>query len=522
MAPSLDPALPTDRAQASASAVLREFLSEARRPNVISVASVLGIYANDARLTSLDAKAEFEQALFVQIFAGPVDVPMLDAACDLFAWETSHRHLGLRPDLVHRMLRQQSLRHLLAASKLEDRRELDETVRTYKIFQQQPQIRVEPWQIVNANRLLERFGAFKQELGERYSAQAFDWWRQKLLNNPTLLASYQENKPAPQAPPPAPLRRSQQSSRGRGGLLWLWPFLAILGSIGGHFSSSNTPSYDPGAYTPPAQVSYQRPPVPPAPPVTDHRVMDITALERIAVQGDPHAQADLAERYENGEGTRQDAHAAAIWYGQAAGRGLVDAQWRLSQLYKDGNGVPRNNRLAMEWLQKAATGGNALAQNNLAEAYVKGDGVKKDYSLAHYWWQQAALLNTPSAQSGLGWLYGNGYGVPRDAKTAVDWYRKAAAQGDITAQINLALMFEHGDGVPVDPVIADALLTVATERETVYAQGGQEWKALDRISATFTPAQTSAADQIARDLTSSPNNFLAVLDAAVQFRHARR
>jgi hypothetical protein len=196
---SIGHALPTDDAQASAKAVLKELLIEMRRPNVLSVAGVLGRYANDVRLTSLDAKAEFEQALLVHIFSSPVDVSLLDAACDLFAWETSNRHFGTRANLVQRVLRHQSLRHVLAAGKIEDRRDLDEAVRLYRIFQQQPKVRVEPWQIVNANRLLERFGGFKQELGERYNAEAFDWWRQMLASNPTLLASYQENKPAQQA-----------------------------------------------------------------------------------------------------------------------------------------------------------------------------------------------------------------------------------------------------------------------------------------------------------------------------------
>jgi TPR repeat protein len=522
MTPALDLALPSEAAQGSANAVLRELLSAARKPNVISVASVLGIYANDARLTSLDAKAEFEQALFVQIFASPVDVPMLDEACDLFAWETSHRHLGGRPELVHRMLRQQSLRHLLAASKLEDRRELDEAYRTYKIFQQQSQLRVEPWQIVNANRALERFAAFKHELDERYNAQAFDWWRQKLVNNPTLLTSYKENKPAQHAPPPAPIRRSQRSTGGRGGLLWLWPILAILGSIGGHFSPNNAPSYDPGAYTPPQRVSYQRPPVSPTPLVTNPRQMDFISLQRNAVQGDARAQAALAARYENGEGTARDVHQAMLWYGKAATQGLPDAQWKLSQIYKDGDGVPRNAPLAMEWLKKAAASGSAMAQNNLATAYATGDGVKKDYQQAYHWWLRAADRNVPGAQTGLGWLFANGYFVPRDATLAVSWYRKAAAQGDITAQVNLALMYERGDGVIADPVVAAALLTVATDHEDIYAKNGQGWKDLDRISAHFTPAQNSAVDQLSRDLSSPRTNFLTALDSAMAFRHAKR
>jgi len=528
--PSLGDALLGDDAQASAKAVLREFLIEVRKPNVVSVASVLTRYANDARLTSLDAKAEFEQALLLHIFAGPVDVPLLDAACDLFAWETSHRHFDrIRPDLVMRMMRQQSLRHVLDASKPEDRQDLELSVHIYKkAIESKPEARVEPWQIVNANKLLERFGAFKQELGERYDWVAFDWWREKLTGNPTLLASYQENRPAQLAQPqPAAHRRSQQTSRRRvSGLLFLWPILAIIGAIAGH-SPSPTPSYDPGAYTSPTRaytapthVNYQRPPAPPASLTKDAYLMDIDALRHAADQGNPQAQSYLGTRYENGTGVSQNAQTAAYWYRRAAERGFTEAQFRLGELYQKGSGVPRNSLLAVEWLQKAATGGHAQAQNNLAELYARGVGVKQNYQAAARWWQQAAFHNIPSAETGLGWLYETGHGVPRDAKTAVDWYRKAAAQGDMTGQADLGLMYERGAGVPTDPVIADALLSVATQHLDIYKQSRNPlWADCDRIEAKFTPAQHSAASQIVRDLSSSPNNFLAILDAAARFRH---
>jgi TPR repeat protein len=504
----------------SAGDVLREFLAEVRKPNVMSARGVLGVYANDARLTSLDAKAEFEQALLVQIFVAPVDMSLLDAACDLFAWETSHRHLGMRPDLVHRMLRQQSLRHVLAATKIEDRTGLDEAVRIYRLLQQQPKIRAEPWQIVNTNRLLERFEPFKFELGERYSAEAFDWWRQRLAGDPALLASYKEKKQAPPAPPP--VRHSQRSSRGRtGGLLYLWPILAVLGSIAGHFSSDNTSRYDPGSYTPPARVSQSRP-QPPNMPTTvaaDPSLMDISQLRFAANLGDAKAQYYLALRYENGTQVAQDLLSAVYWYRRAADQDLPEAQYKLGELNAKGRGVPTDREIAVMWWRKAALGGNALAQDRLARAYANGDGVRRDYQQALQWWQKAAGQNVPNAKTGLGWLYQNGYGVPPDAKAAVDWYRQAAAQGDTDAQNNLAVMYEHGEGgLPADPVIAAALLKVAADHQKSYAAN---WAYLDRLTAHFTSAQHSAYDSIARDLSSPSNNFIAVLDSAQQFRHRK-
>jgi hypothetical protein len=515
-------ALMIDDAQASAKAVLREFLIEARKPNGISLAAVLTRYTNDERLTSLDAKAEFEQGLLDQIFAGPVDTIMLDAACDLFAWETSNRHLGTRPNLVQRMLRQQSLRHLLAAYNSVDQ-DLHWAVRVYTTVRQQPEVRAEPWEIIKTNRLLDRFAGYKQELGERYNAEAFEWWRQKLTSNPTLLASYQENKPAAEAPPPLPRpvpRRSQRTTQKRGtNFFFLWPLLAIFGAIASHFPSNN-PNDQSNSYISSTPISSPpRKPAPPAPPTTNPYLMGIDQLRHAAEQGDATAQNFLAVRYQNGSGIPQDADLAAYWFQRAAAQGFPEAQYRLGELYKKGTGVPRNIKLAVEWWQKSAMAGNALAQDSLAEMYAKGDGVKKDYQAAYRWWQKAALNGIPNAETGIGWLYENGYGVPRDVKAAIDWYRKAAAHGDITGQINLALMYEHGDGVPADPVIADALLTVATQRLDPYTQGSKAWADIDRVSAQFTPAQRSASDMIARDLSSSSNNFLAVLDRATHFRH---
>ena len=81
------------------------------------IGTILAKFAQDVRLTALDAKALFEQTVLVRAFTQPVDIELLDAASDLFAWDTSSRHLAaVRPDLVHRLLRQQTLRRLLAGN----------------------------------------------------------------------------------------------------------------------------------------------------------------------------------------------------------------------------------------------------------------------------------------------------------------------------------------------------------------------------------------------------------------------
>lgn len=154
-----------------------EFIETCRHSDDSAIGDVLRMYADDARLTSLDAKAEFEQAVLTLAFTAPVNIALLDAACDLFAWETSNRHLAaVRPDLVFRLHRHQAFRHLLRHNKYRDEWHLAEAQKAHSL---KPSVRPPSWQVSKVNKVLDRYAAFKRELDERFGSNMVDWWREQ-------------------------------------------------------------------------------------------------------------------------------------------------------------------------------------------------------------------------------------------------------------------------------------------------------------------------------------------------------
>jgi hypothetical protein len=167
---------PTSAVNQEGQALWDEFLQAYSGADADTITHILQAYADDARLTSLDAKMEFERAILALAFSQPANIALLDAACDLFAWETSNRHLlDTRPDLVHRLHRHQALLYLLNHTRHRDIWYLDVARKAYELrsTEQPPS-----WQINQVNKALDRCAAFKQEVDERFGLGMFDWWRQ--------------------------------------------------------------------------------------------------------------------------------------------------------------------------------------------------------------------------------------------------------------------------------------------------------------------------------------------------------
>ncbi|WP_130617435.1 J domain-containing protein [Dyella amyloliquefaciens] len=504
------------------------------------VGPILTKYAQDVRLTALDAKALFEQAVLVRAFTQPGNIQLLDAACDLFAWDTSSRHLAaVRPDLVHRMLRQQTLRRLLMGNGGSDGRELGEMVSVFAQCQRDSKEKVEPWQIVNANQVLDRYSAFKFELGERYGAEALTWWHDKLRSNANLWAAYDEKRAqAAVLPPPSrPVRRTGGSSAG---WLLILPVIVLMNVLNGALS----PSHQERTSYQPSSTPLVANPVP-----ADPHKQEMDFLHELADKGDPEAENKLGEiikvsatgdvdyrsavglfrkasdsglapaqfnlgaMYEEGHGVTRDLSRAAELYKKAGEKGYAEAQFRLGVMYREGRGVKANAAAAHAWWEKAAKQGYLAAQFNLGLSFAKGEGVKQDYTEAARWWRMAAMRGNANAQGGLGWLYQQGLGVPRDDKAAAQWFRNAASAGDVAAQISLASMYERGVGVSKNPVIAYALLTVAASRGD--SPNHDASTAIKRLDGVLSKDQTRSAVDLAGKLRSR-NTFLARLDAAVQ------
>ena len=82
--------------------------------------------------------------------------------------------------------------------------------------------------------------------------------------------------------------------------------------------------------------------------------MPFDALERVALDGDVHAQARLAERYSSGHGVEKDLYRAIIWYRRAAEGGCAEAQYQIGVMLLDGEGVTEDSTEALEWIFRAA------------------------------------------------------------------------------------------------------------------------------------------------------------------------
>jgi TPR repeat protein len=102
-------------------------------------------------------------------------------------------------------------------------------------------------------------------------------------------------------------------------------------------------------------------PAPPAVPMSSEAAL--------AGSEDAVALTELAARYQQGRGVKQDLPRAAQLYEQAAKLGNAEAQFNLGNLYLLGEGVPQDDDWAFTYYRAAARQGHVLAQKNINEFY---------------------------------------------------------------------------------------------------------------------------------------------------------
>ncbi|GLQ98545.1 J domain-containing protein [Dyella mobilis] len=175
-----------DGASSSPIAAARDFEKELLQEGNDAAYELLDKFSEDDRLIALDDKFAFEQLVLAMCFAAPTNIALLDAASDRYEWNVSSRHLTARADLTLRLKQHLALRDALSANMSRDAKEFEEAINIYRSFQGKPRGRVQPWRIVWANRLMERYDTFRGELAERYGEQALDWWSRKLESDPAL------------------------------------------------------------------------------------------------------------------------------------------------------------------------------------------------------------------------------------------------------------------------------------------------------------------------------------------------
>lgn len=182
---------------------------------------------------------------------------------------------------------------------------------------------------------------------------------------------------------------------------------------------------------------------------------------KLARDGDPRAQVNLAVSYLAGWGTAPNSGAALYWLQEAARQGYALAYFNLGVLYQYGCGVRQDYSEAARYFQRGADASDAPSQMNLGYLYDLGLGVAKDRAQAAVWYRSAAHSGLAQAQFNLADLYLRGEGVPLDESLAFSWFQKAAMQGHTAAQIMLGSMYAQGRGTAKDVPSAYVWLSVA-------------------------------------------------------------
>ena len=95
---------------------------------------------------------------------------------------------------------------------------------------------------------------------------------------------------------------------------------------------------------------------------------------------------------------------AALWYEQAAGKGLPAGMFAFAEALRWGDGVMRDPERAATFYRKAAESGELRAIRWMAHAYAVGDGVPRDFVEASKWEQKASAPSRFSLTLALAWL----------------------------------------------------------------------------------------------------------------------
>lgn len=109
---------------------------------------------------------------------------------------------------------------------------------------------------------------------------------------------------------------------------------------------------------------------------------------RLATNGFPEAQFNLALMYQRGVGVNLDPAEAAYWYEKAAANGIAEAMLNLGTLYDVGGALGQDLNAAAQWYSKAAAAGSAQAMCNLGLLYTRNNNIQQ----AKYWYDQATQV----------------------------------------------------------------------------------------------------------------------------------
>lgn len=156
-----------------------------------------------------------------------------------------------------------------------------------------------------------------------------------------------------------------------------------------------------------AEAGYRHGSVEAADIVIDYTPSDsLEVTRRMAGDGNPIAQFELAKRLRDGKGVEPDAKEAARLFELAAAQGHTQAQHEIGQCYESGRGVGKSDARAAYWYGLAIERGSTWTYPLLARLYAEGCGVSRDVDRATAMLQYASREGIPGAAEALAELEG--------------------------------------------------------------------------------------------------------------------
>ncbi|MEE2693938.1 MAG: SPOR domain-containing protein [Pseudomonadota bacterium] len=221
----------------------------------------------------------------------------------------------------------------------------------------------------------------------------------------------------------------------------------------------------------------------------------IQALRQLVKEGDVAAGTALGQKYEMGQGVRQDLKQAKNWYIKASKGGDPLAMFLLGQLLEFGLSDSPDYEQAAIYYAAAAELGHAEAQARLARFYEEGWGVPQSFEMANKWYSLATLQWNSDQRVPLGSNYATGRNIAKHSTYTIQRFQRAAQGGVAEAQFDLANAYETGNGVPADTIKAEKWYRVAADQGHERAR-----EALKRFGET-TETQTQPPPE-----TDQPHN----------------
>ena len=231
------------------------------------------------------------------------------------------------------------------------------------------------------------------------------------------------------------------------------------------------------------------------------------SLRISAQQGDPSAQFEVAARFAEGKGVKQDFPLAITWYTRAAQKGFVPAQYRLATLYERGLGTTADVMRAKVWYRRAADQGNIKSMHNLAVLAAGPQQAEPDYPTAARWFTEAAERGLADSQFNLGVLSENGLGIDKDQQQAYKWFALAARSGDKEAtrrRDQLLASFTPDQAKAAELVVANWRSKPTDMKANDVRSAGQAWQAEQQ--AAQQAAQQKLAEAQQRQAAQQPQS----------------